>query len=140
MDAPEFDSERWIECGPDFIGSDVIRFWEPVWKRSGPRRGVRSVRIGDRMVIAQVIGEDDEGWVYLAILKSSISWSKEGYERAVRPEEEGRETRRQRRNIKGRVERLLWEDEGARLSVVSDLAGSPGARLSARKRRRGKRS
>lgn len=61
-----------------FIEADVIRWKEGIYERKGPRQGC-VVRIGDRLVTAEVLGEvDEEGWVYLLIRSSEILKLKDG--------------------------------------------------------------
>ena len=44
----------WLACADGFIQADVIRWQEGIWERRGPK-GARSMKIGDREVIAEVI-------------------------------------------------------------------------------------
>jgi hypothetical protein len=107
---------EWIACGSGFIAADVIRWKEGVWQKPRRRRG-RSVNIGDRMVIAEVI-RDDGGWVELLVRACTVSSEKPG--RKVLPLAKNTEVRRKRHTIeKGKPERLLWNDEGARAVLVS---------------------
>jgi hypothetical protein len=56
---------KWIPCGDGFIEADVIRWKEAVWRRPERKRR-RAVRLGDGLVAAEVI-RDEEGWVALLI-------------------------------------------------------------------------
>jgi hypothetical protein len=60
---------KWISCGAAFITGDVIRWVEPVWKPK-TRRAQRSVKIGTRLIVAEVESCDAEGWVRLVVRQS----------------------------------------------------------------------
>src|SRR5713101_6309838 len=45
---------EWVPCSSGFIEADVIRWSEDVWQKPRRRRG-RTVNVGDRVVIAEVI-------------------------------------------------------------------------------------
>lgn len=49
---------EWNRCGSGFIEADVIRWNEGVWQKPRRRRG-RAVNIGDRVVVAEVIRDED---------------------------------------------------------------------------------
>lgn len=107
---------EWIPCGSGFIEADVIRWNEVVWHKPRGRRG-RTVNIGDRSVIAEVIRDEGE-WVDVLIRGCTVVSEKPG--RKVMPLAKGQEVRRKRRTIeRGKPERLLWSDESARASIVS---------------------
>jgi len=112
---------EWIACGKMFIQADVIRWNEGVWHKPRGRRG-RTVNIGERLVIAEVIRDEAE-WVDVLIRGCNVVSEKPG--RKVVPLLKGQEVRRKRRTIeRGKPERLLWSDESARALVVSKfLAG-----------------
>ena len=112
---------EWIPVGGGFIEADVIRWKEGVWQKPRRRRG-RTVNIGERVVIAEVI-RDEGGWLDLLVRDCTIASEKPG--RKVLPLARNVEVRRKRRTIqKGKPERLLWSDESARALVVSKfLAG-----------------
>lgn len=114
---------EWIECGGGFIEADVIRFWEGIWERRGPRGRQRAVRIGDRVVIAEVLRDEGDGWVVLLVLGCTL---KKGVPSGKTLLKEDVEIRRKRSNVSRRkVHRLPWSDEGARASVVaSGLSGA----------------
>src|SRR5208282_1727898 len=107
---------EWIPCGKLFIEADVIRWNEGVWHKPRGRRG-RTLNIGDRAVIAEVI-RDEGGWVDVLIRGCSVASEKPGRKVALLPK--GQEVRRKRRTIeRGKPERLLWSDESARALLVS---------------------
>lgn len=109
----------WVFCQGDFIEADVIRWKEPIWENRGPRQG-RAVRIGDRLVTAEVLAEDEEtGWVTLLVLDcDNLSTPPK---RMIALLARGVSVRRKRKSLEiGRPERLLWTDEAAR----ADLAGA----------------
>jgi hypothetical protein len=111
---------EWVPCGKLFIQADVIRWNEGVWKKLRGRRG-RTVNIGDRAVIAEVIRDDGE-WIDVLVRGSTVLSEKPG--RKVLPLLKGQEVRRRRRTIeRGKPERLLWSDESARALIVSKFLG-----------------
>ena len=125
---------KWILIGHDFVECDVIKWTELVWERKGPKKRVQTKKIGEREVIAEVVEEDEEeGWVYLNVLKSRVTWVRSGYwKRRMRVLPGGEIIRRKRHNIvrKGEtVYRLPWSDESAREAVLRDreLARSKAA-------------
>ena len=118
---------KWIPCGSGFIEADVIRWKEAVWgprnaRRPGP--GKKNIRIGDRMVMAEVLGEaDEDGWVWLLIRGCEVISAKPG--RTIETLKNGEKTKRQLRNVmRGKPERLPWSDEGARDQLVSRYLGN----------------
>lgn len=107
---------EWIPCGSGFIEADVIRWTEGVWQKPRRRRG-RAVNVGDLVVVAEVI-RDEEGWVDLVIRGGTVASEKPGYKVSVLANY--LEIRRKRHTIeKGKPERLLWSDEVARAVLVS---------------------
>lgn len=116
----------WIPCGSGFIEADVIRWSEGVWQKSRRRRG-RAVHVGDRVVTAEVIGDDGE-WVDLLIRGCAVVSEKAGCR--ILPLAARLEVRRKRHTIeKGKPERLIWSDETVRALLVSKRRGadSPSA-------------
>ena len=120
---------EWIPCGAGFIEADVIRWREAVWgpRNTKRRRPGKNVRIGDRLVIAEVLGDADaEGWVYLLIRGCDVVKVMDGRrvdEVPLLPK--GKETKRKRHNLlRGKPERLLWSDETARALVASRFTGN----------------
>jgi len=109
---------KWIPCGNGFIEADVVRWKEGVWERRSHRRNARAVNVGDRVVTAEVVREDADGWVYLFTRACAMSSEKPG--RKVTLLAKGQEVRRKRRTFeRGKPERLLWSDESARALLAS---------------------
>jgi hypothetical protein len=107
---------EWISCGSGFIEADVIRWNESVWHKPRGRRG-RTLNIGDRAVIAEVIRDGGE-WIDVLIRGCTVVSEKPGRKVALLPK--GQEARRKRRTIeRGKPERLLWSDESARAILAS---------------------
>jgi hypothetical protein len=109
----------WIPVGDGFIEADVIRWKEPVFKNRG--RG-QPVRVGDRLVSAEVLREaDKDGWVYLLVRRSEVVSVRTSWQLSdVLLPATGKETRRRLRTILlGDPERLAWSDESARSAVVA---------------------
>jgi hypothetical protein len=109
----------WISVGDGFIEADVIRWKEPVFKNRG---WGEPVRVGDRVVTAEVLREaDKDGWVYLLVRHSEVASARTGWQLSdILLPATGKETRRRLRTIlRGNPERLAWSDESARVSVVA---------------------
>jgi hypothetical protein len=111
---------RWIVCDDAFVEADVIRFRESAWERKGPRGRSRSVRLGEREVIAEVLHDDPdrEGWVILRVVRCDVvkSFTRKGI--ALAP---GLTMKRKRKTVlRNGVDRLPWSDESARAAVVAD--------------------
>lgn len=117
---------EWIPCGDGFIEADVIRWKEGIWDRRGPR-SARAMKIGDRLVIAEVLGEaDEEGWVWLLVRGCEVISDKQSIRR-TKPLglEKDKEIKRQRKTLaRGKPERLLWSDENARDVTASRFLGN----------------
>jgi len=57
----------WLACADGFIQADVIRWQEGIWGAGAAPKGARSMKIGDREVIAEVIdGPDGAGLRHVA--------------------------------------------------------------------------
>jgi len=52
---------EWIPCGSGFIEADVLRWSEGVWGKPPRRRQGKSVHIGERAVVAEVLRIDGGG-------------------------------------------------------------------------------
>lgn len=113
---------KWIPCGGGFVEADVIRWKESVWKRPKRGRG-RAVNVGDRMVTAEVI-RDEDGWVDLLVRGYAVVHEKTG-RKVVEVLAKGTEIRRKRSTIElGNPERLPWSDETVRAILVSRYLGN----------------
>ena len=67
----------WLPAGDGFIAADVIRWKEPVFMN---RRRRRPARLGERLVIAEVLGESDRhGWVHLLVRSSEVVSARIGW-------------------------------------------------------------
>ncbi len=112
--------EQWVSA-EDFIAADLIRWKEGVFHN---RRRGKALRIGERLVAAEVLHRGEDGWVKLlvracTIIKDDVAG------KTVRPLKAGEEIRRASKSLlRGKVERLLWDDESARATV---LASKPAA-------------
>jgi hypothetical protein len=112
---------EWVPCGSGFIEADVIRWSEGVWQKPRRNRG-RAVNAGDRLVVAEVI-RDEEGWADLLIRDCIIASEKPGHK--ALPLGKNAAVRRKRHTIeKGKPERLLWSDETVRALLVSKWSGA----------------
>lgn len=104
----------WLACADGFIAADVIRWKEGIWERRGPR-GSRSMKVGEREVVAEVIdGPDAEGWVTLLVRDCQVLTEhvKDGKIKA------GTQMRRKAPTVlRGAPARMKWSDEAARGAV-----------------------
>lgn len=109
----------WIACAEGFIAADVIRWREGIWERRGPKGG-RAMKIGDRDVIAEVLsGPDADGWVMLLVRDCKVQVGPDGYAPKSGDLKVGSEMKRKASTVlRGKVERMRWSDEAARLGVV----------------------
>ena len=111
---------KWVSCGGGFIEADVIRWTEAVWWKSRRKRS-RAVKIGDRVVIAEVL-RDEGGWLELLVRQCTVGKPK--YNRPLVSLTKNMPVRRKRRTIeRAQPERLLWSDEAARALLLSKFLG-----------------
>ena len=102
----------WLACAEGFIVADVIRWREGIWERRGPRGSARSMKIGDREVIAEVIdGPDDDGFVTL-LVRDCVVLTPHLKAGAIGREDQIR--RKAATIMRGAPARLPWQDETAR--------------------------
>lgn len=116
---------EWIPTTSGFIEADVIRWKEGVFK---PRRGKgKAVKLGDRLMVAEVLRQDNE-WVYLLVRHCELASVTTGnLPRQVPLLHNGIETKRKRNTIvRGKAERLRWSDESARSMIASKFLGLRG--------------
>jgi hypothetical protein len=123
----------WVPVGAEFIEADVIRWKEPVFKN---RRHGRSTRLGERLMIAEVLSEANrDGWVYLLVRGGEVVSAHVGWNPSdvPLPPKDGETRRRLSTIVKGGAERLVWSDESARSIVASqflrNLSPAPRAPL-----------
>lgn len=101
----------WLACADGFIAADVIRWHEGIWERRGPR-GARSMKIGDREVIAEVISGPDEAGFVTLLVRDCVVTTEHVRNGLLKP---GTEIRRKAATIgRGHPARMLWSDEAAR--------------------------
>lgn len=106
---------NWIPA-PDFIAADVIRWTEGVFEN---RRRGKALRIGERRVAAEVLSRGDDGWVRLIVRACTITRDEFGG-KTVTVLKTGTAIRRSIKTIlRGKPERLLWDDESARAAVLA---------------------
>ena len=106
--------EQWIEA-QDFIAADVIRWKEGVFHN---RRKGKALRIGERQVAAEVLQRGADGWVKLLVRGCTIT-KDEAAGKSVQSLKAGEQIRRAAKTLlRGKVERLLWDDESARAAVL----------------------
>lgn len=107
--------EQWVEA-KDFIAADVIRWTEGVYDN---RRRGKALRIGERRVAAEVLQRGEDGWVRLLVRACTITKDEMGG-RTIHTLKAGELIRRADKTLmRGKVERLLWGDESARVAVLA---------------------
>ncbi|MCC6478280.1 MAG: hypothetical protein IT552_03630 [Sphingomonadaceae bacterium] len=107
--------DHWIPV-TDFIAADVIRWTEGIYDR---RMRGKALRIGERLIAAEVIERGKDGWVRLLVRASTIT-KDEVAGRSIIPLKTGEAVRRGEKTIlRGKPQRLLWADETARQAVVN---------------------
>jgi hypothetical protein len=117
-------TSKWIPCGGGFIAADVVRWKEIVWEKRSRRKNARVINVGERVVTAEVLRIDAEGWVYL-LTRACVLSSERIPGRKVTLLPKGENIRRKRSTIeRGKPERLPWSDESARAIVGSKFLGS----------------
>lgn len=107
--------EPWV-AADDIIRADVIRWTEGVFSRRG--RSKKSLRVGERQVVAEVLKRTDDGWLLLLIRRCTITQDEfaGGSIPALKLESEVRRAVKTVR--RGKPERLLWSDESARDAII----------------------
>ncbi len=106
--------DQWVPA-TDFIAADVIRWTEGIYDR---RKRGKALRIGERVVAAEVIERGKDGWVNLLVRASTIT-KDEVAGRSIILLKPGEALRRGEKTIlRGKPQRLLWDDETARQAVV----------------------
>ena len=107
--------DQWVPA-TDFIAADVVRWTEGIYDR---RRRGKALRIGERLVAAEVIERGKDGWVRLLVRACTIT-KDEFAGRPIIPIKAGEILRRGEKTIlRGKPQRLLWNDETARAAVLA---------------------
>lgn len=107
--------DQWIPA-TDFIAADVIRWTEGIYDR---RKRGKTLRIGERLIAAEVIERGKDGWVKLLVRASTIT-KDEFAGRPITLLKPGEALRRGEKTVlRGKPQRLLWDDETARQAVVN---------------------
>ena len=107
--------DQWIPA-TDFIATDVIRWTEGIYDR---RKRGKALRIGERLIAAEVIERGKDGWIKLLVRASTIT-KDEVAGRSIIPIKSGEALRRGEKTIlRGKPQRLPWDDESARSAVVA---------------------
>ena len=107
--------DQWTPA-TNFITADVVRWTEGIYDR---RKRGKALRIGERLVAAEVIERGKDGWVKLLVRACTIT--KDEYAgKSLLPLKAGEQVRRGEKTIlRGKPQRLLWDDETARQAVVN---------------------
>lgn len=116
--------QKWIPCGESFIVGDVIRWREPVWKEKRSPRS-RSVTIGERVITAEVLRSETDGWVELSTRHCETTRKKNWWKAMPLNLKAGELLSRRRGPIeKDGAERYRWggtEGESVRGQLTSKL-------------------
>jgi hypothetical protein len=118
--------EAWVECGAAFIKADVVRWREAVFEER--RKGRKSAFLGEREVVAEVLGEPDcKGFLKLLVRNCRVvSTSKKAGLAAPPLLPKGADIRRRDKTLlKNGLHRMAWEDEAARDLVASRFLSDP---------------
>jgi hypothetical protein len=108
--------DQWVPA-TDFIAADVVRWTEGIYDR---RRRGKALRIGERLVAAEVMERGKDGWVKLLVRACTIT-KDEFAGRPIILLKAGEILKRGEKTIlRGKPQRLLWDDEIARVAVVQD--------------------
>lgn len=107
--------DQWV-FATNFIAADIIRWTESIYDR---RRRGKALRIGERLIAAEVIDRGQDGWVKLLVRACTIT-KDEFAGKPILPLKVGELVRRGEKTIlRGKPQRLLWGDESARTAVVN---------------------
>lgn len=110
--------DQWIPA-QDFIAADVIRWTEGDFEK---RRRGKSLCIGERQVVAEVLERGEDEWVRLLVRACTVT--RDDYAgkhvEILKPETPIR--RGLKKILRGKPERLLWDDESARAEVIGGRA------------------
>lgn len=107
---------QWVPA-TDFIAADVVSWTEGIYDR---RRRGKALRIGERLIAAEVIERGKDGWVKLLVRACTIT-KDEFAGKPILPLKAGEQVRRGEKTIsRGKPHRLLWADETARMAVLAN--------------------
>lgn len=109
---------QWIPA-EDFIAADVIRWTEGVFNN---RRRGKALRVGERVVSAEVMHRGKDGWVRLIVRACTVTKDEMAGSHVQALKSETTIKRSLKTLLRGKVERLLWDDESARAAVVASKA------------------
>ena len=115
---------EWVSIkNSGFIAADVIRWKESVYRQARSRKR-RAVRLGERLVTAEVLNEPDrKGFARLLVRKCEVLT--EVTTQKLPPLAPAGEIRRTGKTImRGEAERLLWSDESVRVGLASKFLGN----------------
>ena len=114
---------EWVSAADGIIEADVIR-WKEAAFQNRRRKKARSIRLGERLVIAEVLQDADaKGLVNLLVRGCEMISETPG--RKVPLLTLKTTIKRARKTImRGNPERLLWSDESARVLLASRFLGN----------------
>lgn len=112
----------WVTCD-EVIEGDIIRFTEAIWERRGPKRKQRIVRVGERIVTAEVLLVEEQ-WIYMIVM---ICEGDRDGEKPIggKPLEKDEKIKRKVTTVLKRCERLLWSEEPVRAKLTSRFLREP---------------
>jgi hypothetical protein len=105
----------WVPA-KDFIEADLIRWNEGVFDRR--RRGKDALRIGERVVVAEVLKIDADDWVRLLIRACTTSLDDIVGKYAPNLKLEAEIRRAKKTILRGKPVRLQWSEESVREAVA----------------------
>lgn len=108
---------EWITADP-IIEADVIRWTEAVFDRR--RKGKKALRIGERLIVAEVLELTKDGWLRLLVRACTITRDDVAGRSIPTFKQEERIKRAVKTVMRGKPERLIWSDESARDGLLRD--------------------
>jgi hypothetical protein len=108
---------EWVVADP-IIEADVIRWTEAVYDKR--RKGNKAMRIGERMVVAEVLELTKDGWARLLVRACTVTRDDTAgrHVPVFKPEDQIR--RATKTVLRGKPQRLLWSDESVREALLRD--------------------
>lgn len=109
---------EWVAADP-IVEADVIRWKEGVFDRR--RKGKKALRIGERLIVAEVLQKTKDGWLQLLVRACTITRDDVAGKTIPTFKPETKVKRAVSTVLRGKPERLLWSDESARDDLLRDL-------------------
>lgn len=121
---------EWVPCGEDFEYGDILRWKEAIRADGGWKKRKRApVKLGERLVTAQVVEDLDDGFVRLEVIDCKVKAGEYAavgkHAKKLEPLKKGETMRRKRTTIARSGERRLSKaDASPRLPASKFTGGS----------------